>query len=90
MANAVGRDLDFGCGDWQFSRLVDWHGASYVGMDIVPSVIQHNRERYGGPGVEFMVTPEDPSRLPDAELLICKDILQHLPNVSVQSLGPRR
>jgi SAM-dependent methyltransferase len=85
VANRVGRVVDFGCGDWQFSRLVDWDGASYTGVDIVPSVIERNREQYGRPGVEFMVTPEDPAQLPDAELLICKDVLQHLPNSDVQA-----
>jgi hypothetical protein len=24
--------VDMGCGDWQFSRLVDWNGAQYQGI----------------------------------------------------------
>jgi SAM-dependent methyltransferase len=85
VANRVTRVLDYGCGDWQFSRLIDWHGASYIGLDIVPAVIDRDRERYGRPGVEFMLTPDDPAELPDAELLICKDVLQHLPNADVHT-----
>ena len=83
VANEIRSVLDFGCGDWQFSRLIDWHGAAYIGVDIVPAVIERNRELYQKPGVEFMVTPEDPADLPGAELLVCKDVLQHLPNADV-------
>jgi SAM-dependent methyltransferase len=85
VANGIESVVDYGCGDWQFSRLIDWHGASYVGVDIVPAVIERNRELYVRPGVSFVVTPDDPAMLPDAELLICKDVLQHLPNADVHS-----
>jgi 2-polyprenyl-3-methyl-5-hydroxy-6-metoxy-1,4-benzoquinol methylase len=92
-ANSVRSVLDYGCGDWQFSRLIDWHGATYVGFDVVEPVIERNQQLYGRPGVEFMITPEDPADLPDADLLICKDVLQHLPNSDVQtfleSVAPR-
>lgn len=30
--------------------------------------------------MEFYKTPEDLSELPNADLIICKDVLQHLPN----------
>lgn len=84
-ANDVKSVLDYGCGDWQFSRLMDWQGASYVGVDVVPGLIDENQRRYGREGVEFRVLPEDPSGLPPADLLVAKDVLQHLPNEDVTS-----
>jgi hypothetical protein len=27
-----------GCGDWSFSRSIDWGMATYVGIDVVPDV----------------------------------------------------
>jgi len=39
--------VDFGCGDWQFSRLMDWKGATYVGLDLVPDLIEANRKAFG-------------------------------------------
>jgi len=29
-ANGVRSVLDYGCGDWQFSRLIDWQQAFYT------------------------------------------------------------
>ena len=49
----VGSVLDVGCGDWTSTRLVDWGGVDYMGIDIVPEVIEANRRRYGRAGVRF-------------------------------------
>src|SRR5215831_10339636 len=40
----IRRVLDLGCGDWSFSRLIDWDGISYVGVDVVASVINNNQK----------------------------------------------
>ena len=71
--------VDFGCGDWQFSQFIDWRGASYVGVDLVPSVIEANRRAFARPGVSFEIfkTLDEP---PSGDLLLCKDVFQHLPN----------
>lgn len=81
---AISSVLDLGCGDWQFSRLVDWSGIDYVGVDVVSSVIESNRETYRAANIRFEVGSPDMSGLPDAELLIIKDVLQHLPLADVQ------
>ncbi len=88
-ANRVRRVLDYGCGDWQIGRLVDWQEATYCGVDIVPHVVERDRREYAKPGVEFIVTPDDPSDLPEADLLVCKDVLQHIPNAEIQAFLDR-
>lgn len=75
--------VDFGCGDWQFSRLIDWQGARYLGLDVVGEVIAANRQAYARPGVEFAVF-SDLEQIPPCDLLLCKDVLQHLPNALIQ------
>ena len=85
-ANRVRRVLDYGCGDWQLARLIDWQGASYVGVDVVPALIDRNRREFAKPGVEFIVAPDDPAELPDADLLLCKDVLQHLPVADIDEI----
>lgn len=77
--NEISSVLDLGCGDWQFSRLIDWSGIDYTGVDVVRSVIETNRETYRASNLRFEVGSPDMSGLPDAELLIIKDVLQHLP-----------
>jgi SAM-dependent methyltransferase len=75
--------LDIGCGDWQLGSLVDWSQVRYVGVDVVPSVIEANRQRYARPGISFEVADARQGELPDADLLLAKDVLQHWPNGDV-------
>jgi SAM-dependent methyltransferase len=68
--------LDAGCGTASYPRAIDWKGARYVGLDVVPGVLEKNRSRF--PGVEFV---EGDARRLDAgagfDLLLVKDVLQH-------------
>lgn len=80
--------VDLGCGDWQFSRLIDWSGVQYCGLDIVRSVIDRNTERFSMPNIEFRLFSGDFDDLPDADLLISKDVLQHWSNESVSAFLP--
>jgi SAM-dependent methyltransferase len=85
-ANRVRRIVDYGCGDWQIARLIDWQGASYFSLDVVPALIERNMREFGKTGVEFIVIPDDPADLPQADLLLCKDVLQHLPVADVEEI----
>jgi SAM-dependent methyltransferase len=81
--------LDFGCGDWQFSQSIDWRGVHYLGLDIVDSVIEANQRRFGTANVEFRVRADDAIPLPDADLLISKDVLQHWSNAKIHAFLPQ-
>jgi SAM-dependent methyltransferase len=81
--NAVKSVVDFGCGDWQFSRFIDWTGLRYLGTDIVPGLIERNRRIFGQEHIAFELF-SSVDALPAADLLVCKDVLQHLPNPMVQ------
>jgi SAM-dependent methyltransferase len=76
--------VDVGCGDWQFSRLIDWYKADYLGLDVVPKLIRQNQTRHGRPGIRFELSPEKLSDVPGGGLLLAKDVLQHLPTALVQ------
>ncbi len=80
--------VDMGCGDWQFSKLVNWGGVRYQGFDVVPSVIAANTEKFSNPKVSFTAYSGNPAELPAADLLIAKDVLQHLPSQTVQDFLP--
>lgn len=75
--------VDLGCGDWQFSRLINFANASYIGFDVAESVVSANHHKYSSATISFQhfTSYED---LPQADLLICKDVLQHLSNEEVQ------
>jgi len=82
--NRVRTIVDIGCGDWQFSRQINFGGASYLGLDIVPSVIERNKAMHARSGVDFALMPKTPDGLPAADLLLIKDVLQHLPDAMIE------
>ena len=87
--NHIGSVVDIGCGDWQFSRFVDFGQATYLGLDVVASVVDRNEARFGGGRVRFAMMPDDHDALPPADLLIIKDVLQHLPNDDILAFRDR-
>ena len=74
--------VDFGCGDWQFSRLMNWDGVDYVGIDLVPDLVETNRKNFARPGVSFKLFASLDD-VPNADLLLCKDVFQHLSNGTI-------
>ena len=78
-ANHIRNITDLGCGDWQFSHLIDWSQVDYLGLDVVPEIIAQNRSRFALPNLRFkeLTAIND---LPGGDLLLSKEVLQHLPN----------
>ncbi|MGH6878682.1 MAG: methyltransferase [Rhizomicrobium sp.] len=85
----IGSVVDFGCGDWQFSKLVDWSGIEYRGYDIVASVLSANRARYQTGRVSFHEVEPSGYDLPGADLLIVKDVFQHWSDEAIFEFLPR-
>lgn len=82
--NNIKSVVDYGCGDWQFSRYVNWGRAKYTGIDLVESLIDANNKRYGSNSISFSTIKPGGTNLPKADLLLVKDVLQHMPNADVQ------
>lgn len=80
--------VDMGCGDWQFSKYISWGSAKYVGFDVVKSVIERNCQAYSTDTITFSHYSGNPSDLPGADLLIVKDVLQHLSDEEVLRFIP--
>jgi SAM-dependent methyltransferase len=78
-ANGVRSVTDLGCGDWQFSRLIDWSQVEYLGLDLVPEVVAQNRNRFAGDNIRFDVFSVI-DNLSGGDLLLSKEVVQHLPN----------
>jgi SAM-dependent methyltransferase len=76
--NGITSMLDLGCGTYGWLHpMVKEHFAnfnSYIGVDVVSSVIDENRRKY--PGLRFEVLDERP--LPCADMVFCRDVMQHL------------
>lgn len=72
--------VDVGCGDWEFSQWINWDGISYTGYDVVQSLVDKNQAKYGTPNIQFYHSDGSTKNIIGGDLLICKDVLQHLPN----------
>ena len=77
--------VDLGCGDWSFSKLINWKGITYTGYDIVESVIENNKRKYQTPTIQFICGNALDIDLPQADLFICKDVFQHLSNTDIST-----
>ena len=82
--NGIKSVVDCGCGDWQFSRNIDFTDIDYKGFDVANFVIERNLAAFARENVNFFLYDGDFRALPSADLLICKDVLQHLPNAKIQ------
>ncbi len=77
------RVLDIGCGFGWMAGAVNWHGARYIGVDVVPSVVDEAARHLTG---EFHTLDAITDPLPAADLVILKEVTQHLDNDSILKL----
>lgn len=77
--------IDLGCGDWEFSKLIDWSGIDYIGVDVIQPLIEQNKI-FEKDNIHFMYADALTQDLPKADLLLCKDVLQHLTNDDIKQL----
>ena len=75
--------VDLGCGDFRVgSRLVDFFD-SYIACDVVKEVIEFNIEHYRDLGVDFRVLDLTRGPIPVSDVLIVRQVLQHLSNEAI-------
>lgn len=78
--------LDVPCGDFFWMQQVHLQGISYLGGDIVPAMVEQNKQQYRTvKNVDFQVINliEDP--LPPSDLLLVRDCLVHLPFKDIEA-----
>lgn len=75
---AVKQILDAPCGDYNWFRLIhrkqDVH---YLGADIVKPLIERKRKLFKNDTTDFTNLDITQDKLPEADLLICRDCLMH-------------
>jgi hypothetical protein len=81
--------VDAGCGDWEFSRHVNWDGIQYIGYDVVGHVIEKNQKKFSSSNITFVHNNLVTTDLPSADLLLCKHVLQHLRNEDILAFLPQ-
>jgi hypothetical protein len=75
--------IDLGCGAWSFMHLVDWTGIQYLGVDSVHKIVDRNRRAYGTRNILFDQDDVRTYGIPEVDLVIVKDVIQHWPTKDV-------
>ncbi len=76
-ARGVRSLVDLPCGDFNWMRHVDLRGIEYLGLDVVPELIEANQRAYGGAGKNFRVCDGLRESPPRVDLIFCRDLLIH-------------
>lgn len=80
--NEISSIVDLGCGDWRSTRFLNLDRIRYHGFDVVAELVEQNQETHGTESIGFDLAPVD-LEFPDADLLIVKDVLQHMPSDAI-------
>lgn len=72
--------IEIGCGDFEVTGSLDLSNVDYTGYDVVKSLIDYNNENFGSTNIKFVHSSTIFQNLDlKADLIIIKDVLQHLP-----------
>ncbi len=70
--------VDAPCGDCNWRQHLEIDLDAYIGVDIVPALIEDNRRRYRHFNWKFEVADLIKDPLPTADAVLCRDALIHL------------
>ena len=75
--------VDCGCGDFKYlSEMKEFlhdNIEAYIGIDVVEELININNEKYGNSKIKFICQDISETSVRNADLVICKEVLIHLP-----------
>lgn len=82
--NNVHSILDFGCGDFNIGRNINVD--MYYGTDIYDGLINYNISHFEDNTHKFIFNDESYINLPSTDLIIIKEVLQHLDNDKIKEI----
>jgi len=83
--------VDLGCGDFAIgkSMLERLPNINYLGCDIVAKLVEHNQMQYAGDRISFKQLDIVTDKLPDGDVYLVRQVLQHLSNAEIISFFQR-
>jgi len=92
--NDIRNIVDLGCGDFWIMRYVlgtlskNNYNFFYTGIDVVEDLINHNAATFKHPNIRFVCrdAAADNEPLPDGDILIIRQVLQHLSNADIKKI----
>lgn len=84
--NKVRKVIDIGHGDWKIWTDYQFEGVNYCGIDVSQSISNELRKKTKKENLHFLLINAVTDELPEAELCISKDVLQHLPINDIKTI----
>ena len=81
--------VDLGCGDFNVGKQIRSVTDRYIACDIVPRVIEYDRRTYFGEDVDFRVLDLISEELPAGDVVLVRQVLQHLKNHQISCFLPK-
>ena len=76
--------LDIPCGDFNWIKNIVNKNFEYTGGDIVPNLINTNKEKFTQSNIKFIEINLIEDKLPYADLMLCRDCLIHFSNNNIK------
>ncbi len=84
--NDVRNAVDLGCGDFRVASKFVSGAFHYTGCDVVPTLVEYLNDKYGDENVEFRCVNIVEDELPNGDLCLIRQVLQHLSNAEIESI----
>jgi SAM-dependent methyltransferase len=81
--------VDLGCGDFHVGAQLRPYCGRYIACDVVPALIERNKEKYAAEQVDFRALDIIESDLPAADVVFLRQVLQHLSNAQIAKIVPK-
>jgi len=74
--------IDVGCGDWRLGQKYNLENKVYIGVDISETILNETK-KYSTDNIAFIHGDFEFLDIEPVDLIIIKDVLQHLPNSKI-------
>lgn len=80
---------DLGCGDFNIGKQLVPFAENYIAIDIVPKLIERNQQLFKADNLVFQCLDISKNYLPNADVVILRQVLQHLSNKEIKAILPK-
>ncbi len=81
--------VDLGCGDFNIGRQLRPLCDRYTACDVVPALVERNRSIYADLDVDFRCLDIASDELPEGDVVLVRQVLQHLSNTHIARVVPK-
>jgi len=77
---------DLGCGDFNIGNQLLSNCDYYIGVDIVPELVEYLNRKYTIENTNFLCKDIAKDSLPSADVALLRQVLQHLSNIEISAI----